>query len=69
MADREVFFNRNSVEGIDGKLELFLSREAELLLEIISLKERLRVFNRQRRSGGQTEQGSDRRDAHQEAEL
>lgn len=23
MADREVFFNRNSVEGIDGKLEFF----------------------------------------------
>ncbi|XP_022796814.1 probable serine/threonine-protein kinase DDB_G0271682 [Stylophora pistillata] len=71
VADRkEIFFDRNCVEEIDGKLELLTYAEAEQLLEIISLEERLRVFDAgQRRSGGQTEAGSDRRDTRVGAEL
>lgn len=57
---REVFFDRSSVKGIEGKLELLSPVDAGLLLEIISLEERLQVFNRQRRSEGQTEQVSHR---------
>ena len=50
VADRnEVFFDRSCVEGLDDKLELLPDALAEDLLEIISLEERLRFFNRETR--------------------
>ena len=50
VADRnEVFFDRSCVEGLDDKLELLPDALAEALLEIISLEERLRFFNRETR--------------------
>ena len=50
VADRnEVFFDRSCVEGLDDKLELLPDALAEDLLEIISLEERLRFFNREPR--------------------
>ena len=45
----EVFFDRSCVEGLDDKLELLPDALAEALLEIISLEERLRFFNRETR--------------------
>ena len=45
----EVFFDRSCVEGLDDKLELLPDALAEDLLEIISLEERLRFFNRETR--------------------
>ena len=50
VADRnEVFFDRSCIEGLDDKLELLPDALAEDLLEIISLEERLRFFNRETR--------------------
>lgn len=40
LCGKEVFFDRSSVKGIDGKLEPLSPVDAELLLKIISLEER-----------------------------
>ncbi|XP_058971327.2 tropomyosin [Pocillopora verrucosa] len=64
VADRnEVFFDRSCVEGLDDKLELLPDALAEDLLEIISLEERLRFFNRETRREG------NREDTYSDAEL
>ena len=46
VADRnEVFFDSSCVESLDDKLELLPDALAEVLLETISIEERLRFFN------------------------
>ena len=50
VADRnEVFFDSSCVESLDDKLELLPDALAEVLLETISIEERLRFFNRETR--------------------
>ncbi|XP_022796813.1 probable serine/threonine-protein kinase DDB_G0271682 [Stylophora pistillata] len=63
VADRkEVFFDKSCVEGLDDKSELLSDELAEVLLEIISLDERLRLFRQRVRE-------SSRRVTYSEAEL
>ena len=50
VADRnEVFLDSSCVESLDDKLELLTDALAEVLLETISIEERLRFFNRETR--------------------